>query len=93
MNSPPSPAEESVEPEPQAPEPATTSTRHPGLRLAWKIATISLGGALVLLGIVGLFLPVLQGWLMIFGGLAVLSPHSRRARTILRMLKDKLGRK
>ena len=66
-------------------------SKHPKLSLAWKIASISAGSALIVLGIVGLFLPILQGWLMIFAGLAVLSPHSRAARTIMRKLKEKLG--
>jgi hypothetical protein len=65
--------------------------KHPKLSLAWKIASISAGSALIVLGIVGLFLPILQGWLMIFAGLAVLSPHSRAARTVMRKLKEKLG--
>jgi len=71
-------------------EPVGAGKRHPKLSLAWKIITISFGVSLVLLGILGLFLPVLQGWLMIFGGLAVLSPHSRKARWVLRTLKEKL---
>ncbi len=58
------------------------------LGLAWKILTISFGVTLILAGIAGIFLPVLQGWLLIFAGLAVLSPHSRRARTILSSLKS-----
>lgn len=66
---------------------------HPALRLFWKLVGIGVGGTLVLLGIVGLFLPVLQGWLMIFAGLALLSPHSRRARRILKTLKAKIGLK
>lgn len=64
--------------------------RHPRLSLVWKITVISIGSALVLVGIVGLFLPILQGWLMIFAGLAMLSPHSRHARRILNWLKDTL---
>jgi len=71
--------------------PVNPHARHPKLSLAWKILTISFGVGLVLLGIAGLFLPILQGWLMILGGLAVLSPYSRRARWILNTLRDKLG--
>jgi uncharacterized membrane protein YbaN (DUF454 family) len=37
---------------------------------------------LILLGIVGLFLPVLQGVLFILAGLALLSSHSERARRL-----------
>ena len=67
----------------------------PKRSLAWKIASISFGILLILVGIAGLFLPILQGWLLILAGLAVLSPHSRRAKAILTWLKTKLhiGRK
>ena len=64
--------------------------KHPRLRMFWKILSISFGWTLILLGILGLFLPILQGWLMIFAGLAVLSPHSQRARRIMKTLKEKL---
>ena len=64
--------------------------KHPRLMMFWKIVSISFGGALILLGIVGLFLPILQGWLMIFAGLAVLRPHSRWGRRIMRWLKEEL---
>lgn len=42
------------------------------------------GWTLLLLGIVGLVLPVLQGWLMIFAGAAVLSLVSEIAYEALR---------
>ena len=58
--------------------------------LLWKGFTITLGGLLILIGIIGLFLPGLQGILTILAGLAMLSPHSRRARWILKTLKEKL---
>ena len=64
--------------------------RHPTLVLVWKIVSISFGGALILLGIVGLFLSILQGWLLILAGLAVLSPYSRKAKWVLTWLKTKL---
>ena len=65
-------------------------TKRPGLRVFWKIVSITIGSLLILLGIAGLFLPILQGWLMIFAGLALLSPHSVRARRLLTWLKEKL---
>jgi uncharacterized protein YqgC (DUF456 family) len=37
------------------------------------------GGTLLLLGIAGLFLPILQGWLMIFAGLLLLFPEQSAA--------------
>lgn len=64
--------------------------RHPTLALVWRIASISLGVVLVLLGIVGLFLPILQGVVMILAGLAILSGHSRRAKALMVWLKRKL---
>ena len=64
--------------------------KHPKLSLFWKIASISGGTVLILLGIVGLFLPILQGWLMILAGLALLSPHSKWAHSIMTWLKARL---
>jgi uncharacterized protein len=46
-----------------------------------------LGSALILLGIVGLFVPVLQGILFILAGLAVLSRHSRLAHRLYEGIK------
>ena len=51
-----------------------------------------LGLTLIGLGVVGGFVPVLQGWVLILAGLAVLSSHSRWARAILDRLKG-YGRK
>ena len=50
------------------------------------------GISLILLGIVGLFLPVLQGILFIFAGLAILSSHSPLARRIQDTLTARLRR-
>ncbi len=50
------------------------------------------GISLIVLGIVGLFLPVLQGILFIFAGLAILSSHSPLARRIQDALKARLRR-
>ncbi len=45
------------------------------------------GSTLIAIGIAGLALPILQGWLFILAGLAVLSSHSRWARAILERIK------
>jgi len=50
------------------------------------------GLSLIALGIVGLFLPVLQGVLFILAGLAILSSHSPLALRILDALKARLRR-
>jgi uncharacterized membrane protein YbaN (DUF454 family) len=55
-----------------------------------------LGLTLVLVGIIGGFIPILQGWVFVLAGLAVLSSHSRWARAVLNTLKaagSKLRRK
>ena len=56
----------------------------------WRIITITFGCCLVLLGLIMLVTPG-PGWVAIFAGLAVLSPHSRKARWILRTLKEKIS--
>ena len=62
--------------------------RHPTLLLVWKIVSITVGSLLILLGLVMLVTPG-PGWLAIFGGLAMLSPHSVWAKSILSWLKKK----
>lgn len=52
-----------------------------------RILTLALGGILVLLGIAGLFLPFLQGVLLILAGLYLLSRESETARSWLATLK------
>jgi len=50
------------------------------------------GISLIVLGIIGLVLPVLQGVLSILAGLAILSSHSPLALRILEALKSRLRR-
>lgn len=64
----------------------------PGPRPARRIFDWILGLTLIGVGIVGGFVPVLQGWVLILAGLAVLSSHNRYARAILDRLKG-YGRK
>jgi uncharacterized membrane protein YbaN (DUF454 family) len=54
---------------------------------ARKIADWVIGLTLIAAGIVAGFLPVIQGWVFVLAGLAVLSSHSRIARTVLDRLK------
>jgi len=54
---------------------------------ARKIADWVVGLALLAVGIVAGFIPVLQGWPFILAGLAILSSHSRLARALLERLK------
>jgi uncharacterized protein len=52
-----------------------------------RLVVLIVGWALVLLGTVGLALPVLQGVLLILLGLYVLSRESRTARVLLEKLR------
>jgi len=57
-------------------------------RLFWRILRLVTGWTLLLLGVIGLFLPVLQGFLFIASGLVVLSTESQWARRVLDRLKS-----
>jgi Putative transmembrane protein (PGPGW) len=63
-------------------------------RFFWRIIRLAAGWTLLLFGVIGLFLPVLQGLLFIASGLAVLSTESQWARRLLDKLKSwRRGRK
>ena len=57
--------------------------------LSKKVLLLVLGWSFIFLGIIGLFLPFLQGILFTFIGLMILSRQSRVARNILNRLKMK----
>ena len=59
------------------------------LAITKKILLLALGWVFIILGIAGLFLPVLQGILFIFIGLIILSKQSKVAKDILHHLKEK----
>jgi hypothetical protein len=54
-----------------------------------KILRISAGVGLILIGIVGLILPVMPGWIFIIPGLVILAEYSKSARRLLDWLKEK----
>lgn len=56
-----------------------------------RLALVIAGVAMVLVGIAGLVLPVVPGWLLIFSGLAVLASEFVWARTLLDTAKAKAG--
>ena len=60
--------------------------------LVWRVLRLCAGWALLLLGIVGLFLPVLQGLLFIISGLALLSADVRWARNLLERIAKWRGK-
>ena len=56
--------------------------------MAWRIFRLVAGWSLLVVGVVGLFLPVLQGFLLIISGLALLSTESPWAHRLLTRLKS-----
>ena len=71
--------------------------KNTGLR---KILDLTLGLTLVGIGILGGLIPVLQGWVFIIAGLAILSRYDRRAsalydrvRGVGRAIRESLARR
>lgn len=52
-----------------------------------KFATLALGYSFLGLGVIGLFVPILQGVLFIVAGLVILSRHAAWARRSLERMK------
>ncbi|MDH4309714.1 MAG: PGPGW domain-containing protein [Acidimicrobiia bacterium] len=60
--------------------------------LVSKVARIVLGAVLCLIGLVGLFVPVMPGWLFILPGLALLSRDFTWAERLDSALRDRVRR-
>jgi uncharacterized membrane protein YbaN (DUF454 family) len=73
-----------MSPRPPLPRAQRSRFRRPDLPLWLRVAMLILGWLLVLLGIVGIFLPVLQGGLSLALGLALLSLASQTVHLKLR---------
>lgn len=58
-------------------------------RLVRKVVDWVVGLTLILLGILGGFIPFLPGWVLVFAGLAVLSSHNRYAHAIHLWMKER----
>lgn len=71
--------------DPSTPDPAGRLGAAPMRR----ILVLALGWALILLGVAGLFLPLLQGVALIVVGLYVLSRESKTARRLLERLRER----
>lgn len=56
-----------------------------------KVLDWTVGLVLIGIGVIGAFVPILQGWVFILAGLAVLSSHSRWAKWIHERVR-KIGR-
>ncbi len=59
------------------------------MRRIKRIGMVIVGWFFILLGIVGLFLPILQGILFIMIGLAILSSRSELIRRLLKRLEER----
>ena len=57
----------------------------------WRLVRITAGISLLVLGVIGLFLPVLQGILFLIMGLTLLSTESPRAKVWLEWLQQRAG--
>ncbi len=57
-----------------------------------RVARIVGGSVLLIIGVIGGFIPVLQGWIFVIAGLTLLAPESRRARRALDWAKSKVKR-
>ena len=53
-------------------------------------ARITLGLALVTIGLIGGLIPIFQGWIFGIPGLVILSKHFKTAKTILKWAKKKI---
>ena len=57
----------------------------------WRLGKITAGISLLVLGVIGLFLPFLQGILFLIMGLSLLSTESLRAKAWLEWLQRRAG--
>ncbi len=58
-------------------------------RHALRIARLSIGSLLIVVGVIGGFIPVLQGWIFVLGGLSLLAQESDRALLLLERVRDR----
>jgi hypothetical protein len=71
---------------PRGPEP------HFLKRQVERALRLTIGSILLLIGVIGGFIPVLQGWIFILGGLTLMAPESRQARRALDWAKRRVKR-
>ena len=57
----------------------------------WRVGKITLGVLLLILGVIGLLLPVIPQIPFLLGGLTLLSSESRHARAILEYIEKRVG--
>jgi uncharacterized membrane protein YbaN (DUF454 family) len=57
----------------------------------WRVGKISLGVLLLILGVIGLLLPVIPQIPFLIGGLTLLSSENRHAKALLDYVEKKVG--
>jgi len=57
-----------------------------------RVARLTIGSILLLIGVIGGFIPILQGWIFVIAGLKLMAPESRRARRALDWARSKVKR-
>ena len=58
-------------------------------RHAFRMFRLIAGSILLIVGVIGGFIPVLQGWIFILLGLSIVAPESVRARQLLEWARTK----
>jgi len=56
-----------------------------------RYARLAAGTVLILFGVIGGFIPILQGWVFVVAGLTLVAPESRRARRLLDWARTQAG--
>jgi uncharacterized membrane protein YbaN (DUF454 family) len=57
----------------------------------WRVGKITLGVLLLVLGVIGLALPLIPQIPFLLGGLTLLSSESRHARAVLEYVEKRIG--
>lgn len=68
-----------------------SETQHWFWRPARKIGVLIVGTIVLMVGLAGLLLPILPGWLLIFVGLFILGTEFAWARWVLKVAKERAG--
>jgi uncharacterized membrane protein YbaN (DUF454 family) len=60
-------------------------------RQALRVFRLTVGSILLIVGVIGGFIPVFQGWVFVLAGLGLLSQESEHARRLLEWAKQRAG--
>lgn len=79
----------------EEPKPPRTLLPLPWAIWVWKqarkIVVIVIGATLLIIGIIGMGIPVLPGWPFVWGGIAVLATEFAWARWVLKVAKQRVA--